>query len=94
MNERLKDTAEDVFVTLFGSKDAFLDNRSATAYSSEEFVKLCQYKSTEVLRKENIDGYNVAMKIGKDQKDLLKKLRPFLTKVKGETCLWPLVDNI
>jgi hypothetical protein len=41
MDERLKDTAEDVFVTLFGSKDAFLDNRSASAYSSGEFVKLC-----------------------------------------------------
>jgi hypothetical protein len=46
------------------------------------------------MRKEKIDDVNVAMKIGKDQKDLFKKLRPFLTKVKGETCLWPLVDNI
>lgn len=94
MDERLKDTAEDVFVTLFGSKDAFLDNWSASAYSSGEFVKLCQYKSTQAMRKENIDGDNVAIKIGNDQKDLLKKLRPFLTKVKGETCLWPLVDSI
>jgi hypothetical protein len=94
MDERLKDTAEDVFVTLFGSQEAFTDNWSASAYKSGEFVRLCQLKGEEALKKENVDSYGVAMKIGDNQKDLLQQLRPFLTKVKGVACLWPLVDSI
>jgi hypothetical protein len=91
---RLKDTAEDVFITLFGSQESFGDNWSASSYKSGEFVRLCQLKSEEALRKENVDSQGIAMKIADDQQELLKQLRPFITKVKNVTCLWPLVDSI
>jgi hypothetical protein len=94
MDDRLKDTAEDVFITLFGSRDDFMQNWSTSAYKSGEFLTLCQMKSEEVLEEQGLDGRGIAIKIANNQVDLLKHLRPFLTKVKGVTCLWPLVDSI
>jgi hypothetical protein len=94
MDHRPKDTAEDVFITLFGSRDDFRQNWSTSAYKTGEFLTLCRLKSEEVLEKQDLDSRGVALKFGDNQTDLLKQLRPFLTKVKDTTCLWPLVDSI
>lgn len=89
-----KDTAEDIFVTLFGSMDAFLASWSVADYRSGDFVRLCQMKREEALKQAGVDSRNITTKMAADQKALVHQLRPFLTNVKGESCLWPLVDNI
>ncbi|KAE8863540.1 hypothetical protein PTNB73_06747 [Pyrenophora teres f. teres] len=94
MDRSLNDTAEDIFTTLFGSHEDFLDNWSVTSYKSGEFVRLCQLKCDEALSNEQVDDQNIVPKMADTQKGLLEKLRPFPTSVKGERCLWPLVDHI
>ncbi|KAF2126021.1 hypothetical protein P153DRAFT_408019 [Dothidotthia symphoricarpi CBS 119687] len=94
IDRSLKDTAEDIFGTLFGSRDSFLESWSAPAFKSGEFVRICQLKCEEALKKENVDTQNISLKIADDQRDLLKQIRPFLTGIKGQSCLWPLVDNV
>lgn len=89
----LKDTAEEVFLTLFGSRDAFEGCWSSPSYKSGEFIRICQLKCEETLRKEG-GASDSAMKFSNDQKDLLRQLKPFLTKVKGVTCLWSLFDHV
>ncbi|KAF9691614.1 hypothetical protein EKO04_010401 [Ascochyta lentis] len=93
VERRQKDTAEDVFLTLFGSLDVFQESWSATAYRSGEFVRICQMKCEEAIYKEG-GGSGTAIKFAENQKDLVKQLKPFLTEVKGVTCLWPLVDHV
>jgi hypothetical protein len=93
LERRLKDTAEDIFLTLFGSREVFQESWSPMAYKNKEFVRVCQMKCEETLRREGGNS-GTAFKFADDQKDLIKQLRPFLTKVKGVTCLWPLVDHI
>lgn len=92
-DRRLKDTAEDVFHTLFGGKDKFLEEWN-TCDRRNEFVKICQLKCKEAISKVDINSENVATFIGNNAKDLLQQIRPFMTKVKGQVCLWPLVDHI
>lgn len=93
MDRRLKDTAEDVFLTLFGSRTAFQESWSSDSYRSGEFIRICQLKCEETLCKEG-GSSGTAIKLANDQKDLLKQLKPFITEVKGVTCLWPLVDHV
>ncbi|KAJ8119004.1 hypothetical protein OPT61_g125 [Boeremia exigua] len=93
LERRLKDTAEDIFLTLFGDRDTFQESWSASSYKSGEFVNECQLKCEEALWREG-GGSGVAIKFADDQKDLIKQLRPFITEVKGVTCLWPFVDQI
>lgn len=93
MERRLKDTAEDVFLTLFGSRTAFQESWSSTSYKSGDFINICQLKCEETVHMEG-GASGTAIKLANDQKDLLKQLKPFLTKVKGITCLWPLVDHV
>lgn len=94
MDRSLNDTAEDIFTTSFGSYDEFLENWNASDYRSGEFINLCQLKCDEALKKEQVDSQGIATKMADTQKELLEKSRPFLTSVKGQRCLWPLVDHI
>ncbi|KAF2001636.1 hypothetical protein P154DRAFT_596258 [Amniculicola lignicola CBS 123094] len=93
-DRRLKDTAQDVFHTLFGSREAFLEAWSSHEYRDGEFVKICQLKCQEALHDLPITGDNTATYVGSNPKDLLKKIRGFMANVKGEVSLWPLVDAI
>ncbi|CAN9168334.1 unnamed protein product [Alternaria alternata] len=83
MDRSLNDTAEDIFTTLFGSYDEFLENWNVPDYRSGEFINLCQLKCDEALKKEQVDSQGIATKMADTQKELLEKLRPFLTSVKG-----------
>ncbi|KAI1541597.1 hypothetical protein PtrSN001C_004461 [Pyrenophora tritici-repentis] len=94
MDRSLNDAAEDIFTTLFGSHEDFLDNWTMASYKSGDFVRLCQLKCDEALSNEHVDPHNIVSKMADTQKDLLAKLSPFLTSVKGQRCLWPLVDHI
>ncbi|KAJ4346030.1 hypothetical protein N0V95_005763 [Ascochyta clinopodiicola] len=93
VERRQKDTAQDVFVTLFGSLDAFQESWTATAYRNGEFSRICKMKCEETLHEED-GGSGIATKFADNQKDLIKQLKPFLTEVEGVTCLWPLVDHV
>ncbi|RMZ67957.1 Dynamin GTPase domain [Pyrenophora seminiperda CCB06] len=94
MDRSLNDTAEDIFTTIFGSRDDFLEHWSVADYKSGEFIRLCQFKCDEALAAEGVDKQDIVPKMADSQKGLLEKLRPFLTSVKGQRCLWPLVDHI
>jgi hypothetical protein len=94
MDRSLNDTAEDIFTTLFGSYDEFLESWNAPDYKSGEFVRLCQLKCDEALKKEQVDSQGIATKMADTQNELLEQLRPFITSIKGQKGLWPLVDNI
>jgi hypothetical protein len=94
MDIRLKDTALDVFTTLFGSRDAFLEHWSVESYRNKEFVRTCKLKCEEALQNEGPDGQGVVVKSAHDQQSLLRQIKPFLTKVPDVDCLWPLVDDI
>lgn len=94
MDVRLKDTALDVFTTLFGSRDAFHEQWSAESYRNNEFVRTCKLKCQEALQNEGPDGKGVVVKSAHDQQSLLREIKPFLTNVPDVNCLWPLVDDI
>lgn len=93
-DRRLKDTAEGVFHTLFGGKDAFQDVWYSHDYSNGEFVKICQMKCKEALSQLDADTKNTATFFGGTPQELLKQIRRFMASVKDEISLWPLVDNI
>ncbi|ORY15215.1 hypothetical protein BCR34DRAFT_478262 [Clohesyomyces aquaticus] len=93
-DRRLKDTAEDVFTTLFGSREKFLETWSSRTFRSGEFVRLCQLKCTQAIQEKNVNSERIATYVGKDPKDLLRQIKPFLTKVRDEVSLWPLVDSV
>ncbi|KAF2650093.1 hypothetical protein K491DRAFT_761961 [Lophiostoma macrostomum CBS 122681] len=94
LDRRMKDTAEDVFHTLFGGDENFRAAWSPSSYRRGEFVRLCQVKCEEALSHINVDHDKKATFVGSDPKDLLPQIKRYMTKVEGETCLWPLVDSI
>lgn len=92
-DRRLRDTALDVFETLFGSKEDFLESWDPRSYKNGEFVSLCLLKCEEALNDLQLNK-DVKVFVGQDQHSLLQQIRPFLTNVPGQACLWPLVDNV
>jgi hypothetical protein len=90
---KLKNTAEEFFETLFGSKQEFLESWNARAYEIGEFLSLSLLKYEDALQQieanENMKTFSE-----QDQYSLNKKLLPFLSKVDSQLCLWPLVDNV
>ncbi|KAI4912024.1 hypothetical protein J4E90_006844 [Alternaria incomplexa] len=94
LDRRLKDTAEDVFLTIFGSREQFKDSWSTSAYEEGEFMSICQAKCSEAMRKYDADSNGVHGVPAGSATELMKKIKPFLTKIKGEPCLWPLVDSV
>ncbi|KAF2996034.1 hypothetical protein E8E13_002622 [Curvularia kusanoi] len=94
MDIRLKDTALDVFTTLFGSREAFEAQWSKEAYRRKEFVRICKLKCEEVLQNEGPDRNGIVLKSARDQQSLSDQIKPFLTKVPDVNCLWPLVDSV
>jgi hypothetical protein len=90
---RVRDTAVDVFDTLFGSRQEFLESWDPRTYKNGEFVALCLLKCQEAL--DQIKASDDVMSfIRNDQTALLDAIKPFLTNVPGTQCLWPLVDSV
>jgi hypothetical protein len=94
LDRRLKDTAEEFFHTIFGGREQFQEHWNAEAYRSGEFVRLCQLKCDEALYPFNLDPTYTATFTAKSPRELLQKIKPFMAKVDGEACLWPLVEAI
>jgi hypothetical protein len=90
---KMKNTAEEFFETLFGSKEEFLDSWNARLHENGEFLSLSLFKYEDALQQSGANE-NIKSFLGRDQYDLNKKLLPFLSKVKGQLCLWPLVDSV
>ena len=94
LDRRLKDTAEDVFLTIFGSRENFMDSWSTSTFEEGEFMSICQAKCSEAMKKYDTDSTGVHGVPADSSAELMRKIKPFLTKIKGEPCLWPLVDNV
>jgi hypothetical protein len=94
LDRRLRDTAEEIFQTLFGGKEQFLASWNGSANMPGIFVKTCQLKCKGAISNLDITSDNIVPYVGRDAKDLIRQIRPFMTKVKGEVSLWPLVDRI
>lgn len=93
LETKLKNTAEEFFEMLFGSKSDFLESWDARTYENGEFVSLSLLKYEDALRQ--IDACeNIKHFVGSDQNDLNRKLRPYLSKFKDQLTFWPLVDNV
>lgn len=90
---KLAGTAVDVFDTLFGSRQEFLESWNPHNFKNGEFVDLCMLKCEEALRQINAND-GIKSFIQNDQKALLQDIKPYLTNVSGTQCLWPLVDSV
>ncbi|KAJ4294178.1 hypothetical protein N0V90_007868 [Kalmusia sp. IMI 367209] len=92
-DRRLGDTAEDVFRSLFGTKEEFLACWSASP--KKEFIRICRLKCREVIRKHRKGDEFFAVFDAQTPDELLSYLRPFLASNVEETeGLWPLVDHV
>ncbi|CBX97359.1 hypothetical protein LEMA_P104900.1 [Plenodomus lingam JN3] len=94
MDVSLKDTAQDVFENLFGSRQALQDAWNVQDYRSGEFLTLLQFKCNEALQEEKDYADGTVTRSADDAKELTDKLRSFLTTIKDQRCLWPLVEEI
>lgn len=90
---KLKNTAEEFFETLFGSKADFLESWDSRVYENGEFVSLSLLKYEDTLNQTKANENTMSI-FGRDQYDLNKQLLPYLSKVRGEQCMWPLVDYV
>ncbi|KAF2112543.1 hypothetical protein BDV96DRAFT_664124 [Lophiotrema nucula] len=89
-----KDTAQDIFETLYGSKDEFFRVWSPDAYETGEFQRNTVRKCQEAIQKLDINKEMITFYFAKTPAELSSRIKAFLTKVDGEMALWPLVDSI
>lgn len=92
IDRKRNNTAEDFFRIIFGSRDVFL-----TAWSKgdlNEFKWVCEVKCKEAMKLHDINSEGVATFSEDTPKELLDVIRPFLTDVDNEVCLWPIVDCV
>ncbi|KAH9866646.1 hypothetical protein J1614_008338 [Plenodomus biglobosus] len=94
IEKKRKKTAEDFFDTLFGSRDGFLTAYSSSPVNTGEFKRLCQLKCTEAMSQIDLDSNGVATFSRSGPKELLEDIKPFLSNVENEVCLWPIVDCV
>ncbi|KAF2448958.1 hypothetical protein P171DRAFT_452610 [Karstenula rhodostoma CBS 690.94] len=92
-DRKRRDTAMEVFETLFGTKEDFFEE-CANAESKNEFVRICQIRCKDIIRDHKVDDRYIARKYGNTPSDLLLELKPFLVDEKGPQKLWPLVDYV
>lgn len=94
MDRRMKDTAEEVFYTLFDGKENFQQGWNSEDYHNGEFERLCERKCQAALDSLNISSRRVLIYTASSIQELLQKVRPFMAKVEGKQSLWPLVSSI
>jgi hypothetical protein len=93
-DRKRKQTAEDFFENMFGTRDDFLTAWSSNPVNTGEFKSLCQLKCKDAMEAYEITEKGAVLFSKASPKELLEDLKPFLADVSGETCLWPLVDCI
>ncbi|KAL1796404.1 hypothetical protein ACET3X_004944 [Alternaria dauci] len=94
VDRKRKKTAEDFFSTIFGSRDDFLTAWSSSPVNTPEFKSLCQLKCKEAMQDQDINSNSIAMFSKNTPKELLDVIKPFLSDVEGQICLWPIVDHV
>jgi hypothetical protein len=94
MDKNMKDTAEEIFCTLFGGEEYFLQAWNADSYHNGEFTQMCLIKCKTAMKALNLNAKDIATFVGKNPPELLSQIRPFMTKVKDKLSLWPLVKCI
>ncbi|KAI4647068.1 uncharacterized protein J4E78_009040 [Alternaria triticimaculans] len=94
LERKRKKTAEDFFDTIFGSREEFLDAWSSSPVNTPEFKSLCQLKCKEAMQDQDMNSQGIAMFSKNTPKELLDVIKPFLSNVEGEVCLWPIVDCV
>lgn len=88
-------TAEEFFATIFGSSEEFLSSWSTSSFRSGEFAILCEMKCKEAISSADADiAGDACTFFAKNHQDLMKQVKPYIVKVKGKVCLWPLVDKV
>lgn len=88
-----KETADDFFGTIFGSHEEF---ESAWNYKSgtAEFKSLCELKCEDATKRFDANGSGAVIFTKATPMELLQDVKPFLTQVEDQACLWPLVDCV
>lgn len=94
IDRRQKDTAEEIFCTLFGSKDNFLQAWSAETYHNGEFGQLCLIQCKTAMRSQNPSSKGIATFVSETPEDLLSQVKPLMAKTENRRSLWPLVKCV
>ncbi|KAF2819433.1 hypothetical protein CC86DRAFT_432039 [Ophiobolus disseminans] len=94
IDRKRKKTAEDFFDTIFGSRDEFLCAWSSSPVNTGEFKSLCQLKCKEAMNEYDMTSQGATLFSKSNPADLLKEIKPFLSNVDDEVCLWPIVDCV
>jgi hypothetical protein len=93
-DRKRKQTAEDFFETIFGTKDEFLSAWSSNPVNTGEFKNLCQLKCKDAMEMYDVNSKGITLFSKGSPQELLVDIKPFLADVAKEVCLWPLVDCI
>jgi hypothetical protein len=94
IDRKRKKTAEDFFDTIFGSRDNFLQAWSSSPVSTGEFKSLCQLKCKEAMHEYDTTSQGITHFSRPSPAELLEVVKPFLSNVNDEVCLWPIVDCV
>ena len=94
IDRKRKKTAEDFFDTIFGSRDDFLCAWSSSPVNTDEFKSLCQLKCKEAMAEYDMTSQGATLFSKSTPAELLTEIKPFLSNVDNEVCLWPIVDCV
>lgn len=94
LDRKRKKTAEDFFDTMFGSRDDFMSAWSSSPVNTGEFKSLCELKCKEAMESYDLNSQGVAVFSKSSPTELLVDIKPFLSNVDNEVCLWPIVDCV
>ncbi|OAL48292.1 hypothetical protein IQ07DRAFT_681710 [Pyrenochaeta sp. DS3sAY3a] len=92
-DDQRKKTADDLFGAIFGSNEEY---KAAWNFSSDtaEFKTLCELKCQDATKGFDVNGSGAVIFTRPTPQELLKDVKPFLSKVDDQDCLWPLVDCV
>jgi len=94
IDRKRKNTAEDFFDTIFGSRDDFLSAWSSDPVNTGEFKNLCLVKCTEAMEEYDMTSQGITHFSKGSPAELLQEVKPFLSNVEDKICLWPIVDCV
>jgi hypothetical protein len=62
--------------------------------NTDDFKNLCQLKCTEAMGEFDMTSQGATLFSKSTPAELLKEIKPFLSNVDNEVCLWPIVDCV
>ncbi len=90
-DKKRKKTAEDFFDTIFGSREEFSAAWGHNPVNTAEFKSLCELKCQDAMQAHGSNGQVPALFSRASAEELVEDIKPFLSNVKDEVCLWPIV---